>query len=120
MFTINSFVLYVTDINASKDFYSQTFQCEPKVLSPSFVALDFANNVTITLKQSNALVPSSDVTGGGTEISIPVADKSRLDTLFEEWRAQGMHFTQQPEDSVFGWNFVALDPDGHRIRVFTH
>ncbi|GLR04082.1 glyoxalase [Vibrio hyugaensis] len=120
MFTIDSFVLHVTDINASKDFYAQTFQCEPKVLSPTFVALDFASNVSITLKQSSALTLSSDVTDGGTELSIPVADKSTFDARFEEWRAQGVEFAQQPEESVFGWNFVTLDPDGHRVRVFTH
>ena len=90
------------------------------MLSPTFAALDFANNVTITLKQSNALVPGSDGTGGGTELSIPVADKSRLDTLFEEWQAQGMHFAQQQDDSVFGGNFVAPDPDRYRSRILTH
>ncbi len=38
MFTIDSFVLYVTDIHRSMDFYSKAFDCEPTLLSPTFAA----------------------------------------------------------------------------------
>jgi len=118
MFKIDSFVLYVTDINKSKNFYADMFECTPNVFSPTFVALDFAENVTITLKQRQALTPASEVTGGGTELSMPVANKDELEELYRAWVAKGVCFAQQPEDSVFGVNFVALDPDNHRIRVF--
>lgn len=118
MFKIDSFVLYVTDVSKSKHFYASIFECEPNVLSPTFVALDFADNVTITLKQRDALTPKSTITGGGTELSMPVTDKSTLDELYQSWIEKGVEFVQHPESSVFGVNFVAVDPDGHRIRVF--
>jgi catechol 2,3-dioxygenase-like lactoylglutathione lyase family enzyme len=119
MFIIDSIVLYVEDINRSKDFYADIFNCEPQVLSPTFVALEFASNVTITLKQSADLTPASSVTGGGTELSMPVADKTIFNALYQSWCAKGVKFAQTPAELIFGFNFVALDPDGHRIRVFT-
>ncbi|WP_375320098.1 HTH domain-containing protein [Aliivibrio logei] len=69
-------------------------------------------------KQANVLTPSSDVRGGGTELSIPAKSRESFDTLFENWKQQGVEFAQEPEESVYGINFVALDLDGHRIRVF--
>ncbi len=119
MFTIDSFILYVTDIHSSMDFYSKAFDCEPTLLSPTFAAITFASNVKITLKQSDALTPVSKVTGGGTELSMPVTDKHTLENLYKEWSEKGIQFEQAPEESVFGINFVAVDPDGHRIRIFT-
>lgn len=38
MFTFDSFVLYVEDIETSKAFYSDIFDCEGNVLSPTFVS----------------------------------------------------------------------------------
>ncbi|TKF33853.1 glyoxalase [Vibrio kanaloae] len=118
MFTIDSFVLYVADIHRSMDFYAKAFDCEPKLLSPTFAALDFADNVKITLKQADFLTPASTVKGGGTEISMPLADKETLGNLYQTWAEKGIQFEQVPEESVYGINFLAVDPDGHRIRVF--
>ncbi|MFA0086462.1 VOC family protein [Vibrio sp. 10N.261.51.F12] len=119
MFTLDSIVLYVEDIQRSMTFYAKAFNCEPKLLSPTFAALDFASNVKITLKQADVLTPTSTVRGGGTELSIPVQDRDALHSLFENWTRQGVEFAQEPEESVYGVNFVALDPDNHRIRVFS-
>ena len=120
MFTIDSFVLYVSDVQQSMDFYAKAFDCEPQLLSPSFAALDFADNVKITLKQSNELTPASDIKGGGTELSMPISDKDAFEKLFADWKDKGIEFAQEIEASVFGFHFVAVDPDGHRIRIFTH
>ncbi|MEZ9858259.1 VOC family protein [Vibrio splendidus] len=118
MFTIDSFVLYVTDIHRSMGFYAKAFDCEPKLLSPTFAVLDFADNVKITLKQSDVLTPASTIKGGGTELSMPLADKETLENIYNTWKEKGIQFEQTPEESVYGINFLAVDPDGHRIRVF--
>ncbi|CAH1603207.1 glyoxalase [Vibrio jasicida] len=120
MFTIDSFVLYVSNVQKSMEFYAKAFDCKPQLLSPTFAALDFANNVKVTLKQSNELTPTSDVRGGGTELSMPMLDKDTFEKLFADWKAKGIEFAQEIEASVFGFNFVAVDPDGHRIRIFIH
>ncbi|MCW8336554.1 glyoxalase [Vibrio paucivorans] len=118
MFKIDSIVLYVTEVKASSAFYAQLFDCTAEMLSPSFAVIEFASNVKVTLQQIDSLTPTSVVTGGGTELSIPVESKAVLEKIYRSWLLKGIEFAQLPEESVFGINFVALDPDGHRIRVF--
>lgn len=77
MLTLDSIVLYVDNVQVSQTFYTEIFSCTAQVLSPTFVALDFATNVKITLKQTSDLAPVSNITGGGTELSVPVPDKAR-------------------------------------------
>lgn len=118
MLAIDSIVLYVEDVQLSMSFYERVFECQPKLLSPTFAVVEFAENVKITLKQADALTPSSQVRGGGTELSIPATSRIELDNLFEQWKKLSVVFAQEREKSVYGVNFVALDPDGHRLRVF--
>lgn len=118
MLTIDSIVFYVENVQLSMAFYAEAFECEPKLLSPTFAVVEFAKNVKITLKQADALTPSSPIRGGGTELSIPATNSVELDNLFEKWKQQGVTFAQEREESVYGINFVALDLDGHRLRVF--
>lgn len=118
MLTIDSIVLYVENVQLSMAFYTRAFECESKLLSPTFAVVEFAKNVKITLKQADALTPTSPIRGGGTELSIPATNRVDLDKLFEKWKQQGVIFAQEREQSVYGINFVALDPDGHRLRVF--
>ena len=35
-----------------------------------------------------------------------------------EWQAKGLRIVQGPTEMDFGYTFVALDPDGQRLRVF--
>ena len=37
--------------------------------------------------------------------------------LYAEWKGRGLVFALEPTTLPFGFTFVALDPDGHRIRV---
>lgn len=110
MLTINSFVLYVEDIQVSQAFYSKLFDCEVTFLSPTFASM--------TLKQSDVLSPSSDIKGGGTELSFAVRNRHTLEHVYNSWKNMGVEFAQPPMTSVYGLNFVATDPDKHRIRVF--
>ncbi|HHF3031244.1 TPA: glyoxalase [Vibrio diabolicus] len=103
MLTINSFVLYVEDIQVSQAFYSKLFDCEVTFLSPTFASMPLANGLKLTLKQSDVLSPSSDNT---------------LEHVYNSWKNMGVEFAQPPMTSVYGLNFVATDPDKHRIRVF--
>jgi predicted enzyme related to lactoylglutathione lyase len=36
-----------------------------------------------------------------------------------DWRKRGLTIAQAPTSMDFGRTFVVLDPDGHRLRVFT-
>lgn len=119
MFKIDSFVLYVKDIETSKKFYTGTFECEGQVLSPTFVSFSLGEGVTIELKQLAQVLPSANIMGGGTELSLVVEDANTLNALYDQWKTKGVIFLQTPTELVFGLTFVAIDPDGHRIRVFT-
>jgi len=62
--------------------------------------------------------PSPSGSPGSAEFGIAVEDGSLVDALFEQWVALGVTTIQAPTELDFGRTFVALDPDGHRIRVF--
>lgn len=49
--------------------------------------------------------------------STDIAPKT-VDTLHAEWTPQELTIAQAPVALDFGYTFVALDPDGHRLRVF--
>lgn len=44
---------------------------------------------------------------------------AEVDRLYEAWKALDVRIEQAPMTAVFGRTFVALDPDGHRLRVCT-
>jgi predicted enzyme related to lactoylglutathione lyase len=41
-----------------------------------------------------------------------------VDAVHADWAARGLAIAQPPTELDFGRTFVALDPDGHRLRVF--
>ena len=119
MLTIDSIVLYVENIKTSTEFYTHLFSCEAKALSPTFVSLNFKSGSLLELKQRAETLPPSDITGGGTELSMAASSKENLMQIHEQWKSLGVTFLQPPTELVFGTTFVALDPDKHRIRVFS-
>lgn len=118
MFKLDSFVLYVENIETSQKFYSEILECAGQVLSPTFVSFALDTDITVQLKQLDHVSPSADITGGGTELSLVAKSQEALHTLYNQWRAKGVQFLQTPTELVFGLTFVAIDPDGHRVRVF--
>ena len=56
--------------------------------------------------------------GGATELAFTVLDAQALADRYRDWSLRGLPILQAPIDMDFGRTFVALDPDGHRLRVF--
>ncbi len=119
MYPIDFVVLYVEDIAVSKRFYAELLESNPQELSPTFVSFELEAGLKLELKQRAEFVPPATITGGGGELSILVPDAASLTLLFEKWKSRGVRFLQMPTTAVFGLTFVALDPDEHRLRVFT-
>jgi len=46
-----------------------------------------------------------------------VKDDAEVERLYAAWRERGLTIEQELKTAVFGRTFVALDPDGHRLRV---
>src|SRR5690606_38743784 len=55
--------------------------------------------------------------GRAGELAIPVADRDTVRALHADWTERGIPIAQPPTDLDIGHTFVALDPDGHRLRV---
>ncbi len=56
--------------------------------------------------------------GGGAELVFALATPDAVDTTCAEWAERGLDILQSPGNMDFGRTFVALDPDGHRLRVY--
>ena len=56
--------------------------------------------------------------GAGGEMAFTAQGKAEVDALYAEWRERGLAIAQAPTSMDFGYTFVALDPDGQRLRVF--
>jgi hypothetical protein len=57
-------------------------------------------------------------TAGGGELAIAVGEAGAVRALHRGWAAKGLTIAQASTAMDFGFTFVALDPDGHRLRVF--
>jgi catechol 2,3-dioxygenase-like lactoylglutathione lyase family enzyme len=109
-------LLYVNDPAASARFYGDLLDRQPLDASPGFVMFGLNGGMRLGLWGKDT-VPSPNPPGG-FEIGWPVESDADVDRLSEEWSARGVTIAQQPENMSFGRTFTALDPDGHRLRVY--
>ena len=110
-------LLYVENPAASGRFYEKLLGTAPVAQSPGFVAFRFENGLGLGLWSTTATDFVSAGSGNRGEIAVVVEDDAQIDRLHDTWRAEGVTIEQAPFTAVFGRTFVALDPDGHRIRV---
>ena len=110
-------VLYVEDPSVSSAFYQGLFGRPVVQSSPKFAMLPLNKDVTLGLWQRQDVEPRATAAGGG-EVAFAVADADMVRTIHEAWRGRGLKIAQAPTAMDFGHTFVALDPDGHRLRVF--
>jgi predicted enzyme related to lactoylglutathione lyase len=117
MFTANlGFVLlFVKNPQKSSLFYQELFEMKPIEESPTFVMFALKNGVMLGLWSKYTAEPRVESPAGALEICFPATD---VDALYETWGKKLITVAQKPTDMDFGRTFVALDPDGHRIRVY--
>ena len=111
-------LLYVDDPAASAEFYAGLLGRAPAEASPTFAMFALASGATLGLWSRHTVEPPPAAGGGGAELGFAVADAAAVDATHAEWRARGLAVAQPPAAMDFGRTFVALDPDGHRLRVF--
>jgi catechol 2,3-dioxygenase-like lactoylglutathione lyase family enzyme len=117
MSDFNFVVRYVENPVRSEAFYAALFGRPPVDSSPTFVMFAMASGVRLGLWGRSGVKPAANPPGGG-EIAFAVESGAAVDARCAEWRARGVAIAQAPTDMDFGRTFVALDPDGHRLRVF--
>ena len=114
-----SFVLLYVDSPArSAELYSTLLGRAPVETSPTFAMFVFESGLKLGLWSKHTVEPAAPAQVGGCELGIPVADADTVRSLHAAWVARGLPIAQAPTDLDFGHTFVALDPDGHRVRVF--
>lgn len=108
-------ILLVADPAASATFYRDLLGLEPTEQSPTFAMFALPSGVGIGLWSSTTVEPPPSGTPGAAELCFMEED---VDAVHAAWTARGVRIAQPPTDLDFGRTFVALDPDGHRVRVF--
>jgi catechol 2,3-dioxygenase-like lactoylglutathione lyase family enzyme len=116
----NFFILYVDDPARSAAFYSTLLDLAPVEASPTFAMFALESGVMLALWSRHTVEPAArgQEQGGGGELAFAVGENARVDALHAEWNRRGLPIAQPPTAMDFGYTFVALDPDRHRLRVF--
>lgn len=108
-------LLFVENPHQSSAFYRRLFEKEPVEESPTFVLFDLQNGVQLGLWSKKTAEPQVLLPAGGSEIAF---SEEAVDSIYEKWQKWGVPMAQEPTDMDFGRTFVAVDPDGHRIRIY--
>lgn len=114
----NFIIIYVDNPLKSADFYSVLLGKVPQESHPTFVSFALDSGITLGLWSKHTAEPAAITTGGGGEIAFSVKNKETVDLTYAEWTQQGARVSQKPIPMDFGYTFVILDPDDHRLRVF--
>lgn len=108
-------LLFVENPQESEKYYSKLLGLKAVESYPTFVLFAMPNGVKLGLWSPTTAEPKVTAKPGAAEICFPADD---VDAVFKEWKERGAIITQEPTDMDFGRTFLAVDPDGHRIRVF--
>ncbi len=114
----NFVIFYVEKPEASAAFYSALLQRPPLESSPTFAMFRLDSGLMLGLWSRYTVEPAAAGRGGATELAFTVPDADAVNQRHVDWSLRGLPILQAPTDMDFGRTFVALDPDGHRLRVF--
>jgi predicted enzyme related to lactoylglutathione lyase len=117
MADLNFILFYVEDVAASEAFYAKVFGRTAIDSSPSFAMIPAAPGITLGLWRRDGVAPPAGAPGGG-EIAITAESEADVAVTIARWQSFGARIAQPPTRMDFGFTGVALDPDGHRLRVF--
>ncbi|MES2743541.1 MAG: VOC family protein [Pseudomonadota bacterium] len=111
-------LLYVDSPAVSAAFYAKLLDKQPVEASPTFAMFALDSGVKLGLWARQAVLPKACALGGAVELAFAVADQDTVRAVHADWSARGLAIAQAPTRLDFGYAFLALDPDGHRLRVF--
>lgn len=114
----NFFILYVDNPLASADFYADLFGAAPVEAQATFAMFALDSGFKLGLWSKHTVEPGVAQVGVAGEVAFSVGEKAIVDSTYQAWVAKGLTILQPLTEMDFGYTFVALDPDGHRLRVF--
>jgi len=111
-------ILYVKDAAASAAFYGDLLGRAPVEVSPGFAMFVLSSGVKLGLWARDEVAPAVTAAPGGAELAIALADADAVRAAHADWARRQRPVAQPPTAMDFGYTFVALDPDGHRLRLY--
>lgn len=114
----NFFILYVDDPAKSAAFYADLLGKTPVENSPTFALFVLESGVKLGLWSKHTVQPASVAEAGAVEVAFALPSGEAVESLYRDWTQRGLQMLQTPVALDFGFTFVALDPDQHRLRVF--
>jgi catechol 2,3-dioxygenase-like lactoylglutathione lyase family enzyme len=110
-------LLYVESPTASARLYGALLGREPVESSPSFAMFKLDGDGVLGLWARHDVKPGATAPGGA-ELCFQVDGEEAVRAAHADLTARGLRIVQAPVELDFGYTFTALDPDGHRLRVF--
>lgn len=114
----NFFILYVDQPQRSAGFYSKLLGRTPVEASPTFALFALPSGLKLGLWSRHTVEPAAQAAGGGGELVFTLDSREAVEAAHEAWRQAGLPILQAPAAMDFGYTFVALDPDAHRLRAY--
>lgn len=118
MINPNFFILYGNNPLSSVTFYRLIFDAAPIEAAPTFAMFALPSGVMFGLWSKHTVNPIGDEIGVRSEIAFALESNDSVDQTYTLWLGKGVVMLQEPVKAEFGYNFVGLDIDGHRLRVF--
>lgn len=114
----NLLILYVNNAPASRTFYADLLKREPLEETINFAMFALDSGLMLGVWAREKVEPAVTSAGSSTELVFNVDTDSDVEAIHKDWAARGVRIVQAPVHMDFGYTFVALDPDGHRLRMF--
>ena len=113
----NVIVLYADNLKITSQFYQDLLKIKPEEASPTFHSFKLSNGMELALKAKHSVEPPIEGKSGCLELAFTLDSQYHVDALFAKWQSQEINIIFPPSIVPYGYTFVALDPDGNRLRV---
>ncbi|MBC3935833.1 VOC family protein [Undibacterium rugosum] len=114
----NFILLYVNSTETSVRFYTDLLGKSPIEASPTFAMFMLSSGMMLGLWSRQTVEPSVAGHGVGGELAFALGSNDEVNEAYASLHQRGLTVAQEPTHMDFGYTFVVLDPDGHRLRVF--
>ncbi|MEN3930835.1 VOC family protein [Microvirga sp. W0021] len=118
MFEPNLTILYVDSPAKSEAFYVNLLGRKPVESSPTFAMFAFPSGMRLAFWSRHTVEPAIENICWSGELAFPLSTRQDVDAAFAMLSNNGLKIIQQPQVMDFGYTFVALDPDGYRLRIY--
>jgi predicted enzyme related to lactoylglutathione lyase len=114
----NFVLLYVADPIRSAVFYEPILKAKPVEKSPGYSMFVLDGRLKIGFWKRDEVQPEAEGAPGSMELVFAEASDAAVDERFAQWTGEGIVIAQKPTRMEFGYTFVGLDPDRHRLGVY--